>query len=264
MKLSPEKFQALRIIERKDYASDLWSIRAKSQQKLVFKPGQYATLGVPAGDTLIQRAYSIVSSPNEDELEFFIELVPHGELTPKLYALHPGDTIWMRRQAKGLFTFDERSGWQKHLLLCTVTGVAPYVSMIRTFAKAETEGKPVPYKLTVIQAASRSWEFAYRDELETFARSVNWLRYVPTVSRPWEDSSWTGEVGRVEDILRKYTDTLSLEPRETTAYLCGHPQMIENCKGLLARRGYPKESVREEIYWIPAKTNLVEAAATRP
>ncbi|MGH9445082.1 MAG: ferredoxin--NADP reductase, partial [Terriglobia bacterium] len=59
---------------------------------------------------------------------------------------------------------------------------------------------------------------------------------------------------RIEDLARKYIDALAFEPSNTTAYLCGHPQMIENCKGILRRRGFAKEQIREEIYWVPAKT----------
>jgi hypothetical protein len=29
--------------------------------------------------------------------------------------------------------------------------------------------------------------------------------------------------------------------------------MIENSKGILKRRGFAKESIREEVYWIPEK-----------
>ena len=29
--------------------------------------------------------------------------------------------------------------------------------------------------------------------------------------------------------------------------------MIEHGKGILKRRGFPKESMREEVYWIPPK-----------
>jgi len=36
---------------------------------------------------MIERAYSIVSSPYEQGLEFFIELVPQDELTPPEYDL---------------------------------------------------------------------------------------------------------------------------------------------------------------------------------
>jgi ferredoxin--NADP+ reductase len=260
MAISTEKFQKVEIIERKDYSSDLWSIRVKTEERFVFKPGQYATLGLERGSRLVQRAYSIVSSPCEEDLEFFFELVPQGELTPGLFNLKTGDTLWMRRQARGLFTLDDKIGHKKIFLLCTVTGVAPYVSMVRTLAREERENHSVSYEITLIQAASRSWEFAYREELEALAKDSNWLRYIPSVSRPWEDTEWKGEVGRVEDIVRKYLDSLGLEPTETLAYLCGHPQMIENCKGILKRRGFPKESIREEIYWIPAKKSGVEAA----
>jgi ferredoxin--NADP+ reductase len=248
-----DKFQKVEVIERKDYSDDLWSVRVQTEERFVFKPGQYATLAVERGSRLVQRAYSIVSSPAEEHLEFFFELVPQGELTPLLFNLQVGDAFWMRRQPRGLFLLDSASGHSKHLLLCTVTGVAPYVSMVRSLLREEAEGKPVNYRIALIQAASRSWEFAYRDELDAAGQRCKWFQYVASVSRPWEDLKWGGEVGRVEDIARKYIDSLNFEPSETTAYLCGHPEMIENCKGLLKRRGFSKEQVREEIYWIPAK-----------
>ncbi len=248
-----EKYQQVEIVSRKDYSPDLWSIRVRPEQPLVFKPGQYATLGVPGETRIIERAYSIVSSPLEDEIEFFFELVPHGELTPRLYPLQPGDTILMRRQAKGLFTLDGKTGHRQHYMACTVTGVAPYVSVVRTLAREEEQGRAPDVRIVVLQAASRSWELAYQQELEALARSHSWLTYIPTVSRPWEDPAWRGEVGRVEDVLRKHSDALGLEPSNTTAYVCGHPEMIENAKGILKRRGFTKESIREEIYWVPEK-----------
>jgi NAD(P)H-flavin reductase len=58
-------------------------------------------------------------------------------------------------------------------------------------------------------------------------------------------------VGRVEDVIRKYTDLWKLTPETTSAYLCGHPKMIENSSGILARRGWAKEHVKQEIYFVP-------------
>ena len=58
----------------------------------------------------IERAYSLVSSPYEDTLEFFLELVPQGALTPHLYKLNEGDNLFCRKIAKGRFTLDLRSG----------------------------------------------------------------------------------------------------------------------------------------------------------
>jgi ferredoxin/flavodoxin---NADP+ reductase len=248
-----DKHQTVKVASRRDYAQDLWSIRVQPQEKLNFKPGQYITLGVQEDGRLIERAYSIVSSPLEDEIEFFFELVPGGELTPHLFDAKEGSQLLMRKQAKGLFTLDTKSGHRQHFLVATVTGVAPYVSMARTAARQANLGNDPDFRLVVIQAASRSWEFAYREELQALAERHAWLEYIPTVSRPWEDAEWTGEIGRAEDVLRKYLDNLGLDPKTTTAYVCGHPQMIENAKGILARRGFPKESIREEIYWVPKK-----------
>ncbi len=253
MAVTPDKFQKVQIVYRKDYAEDLWVMRLRPGQKLVFRPGQYATLGVEQGTQLVERPYSIVSSPLEDEIEFFFELVAEGGLTPLLHKFQVGDTLWMRRQAKGLFTLDGKSGHKQHYLVATVTGVAPYMSMVRTLAREAQDGKPPDLRMVLMQGASRSWEFAYREELEALSKESNWLRYIPTVSRPWEDAAWKGEVGRIEDVLRKYLDSLELEPSTTTTYLCGHPKMIENSRAILKRRGFAKESIREELYWVPKK-----------
>ena len=119
---------------------------------------------------------------------------------------------------------DTTSGRTNHLLLATVTGVAPFVSYARSlhhqWKSAQFAGE---HKLFLLEGASRSWELGYREELERFAAEVPWLTYVPTVSRPWEDKSWKGETGRVEDLVRKYTDSWGLTAENTTAYLCGHP-----------------------------------------
>lgn len=255
MAATPDKFQKVKIVSRHDLAPDLWTIRVAPEEPLIFKPGQYATLGMNTGTKPLERAYSIVSSPLESEIEFFFELVQDGALTPRLYELREGETFLMRRQAKGLFTLDMKSGHANHFMVSTVTGVAPFVSMARTLAREAEKAGPPGIRLVMIQAASRSWELTYNEELSGLARDSNWLEYIPTISRPWEDAAWQGEVGRAEDVLRKHFDRLGLAPETTTAYLCGHPIMIENAQGILQRRGFKKESIREEVYWVPKKAS---------
>ena len=257
MPLPGDKHFQARILERRDLSPDLWLLRVDPGAPFKFLAGQYATLGVEQNGKRIERAYSIVSSPYEDALEFFLELVPHGELTPLLYNLKQGDSLICRKIAKGRFTLDLRSGHTEHLLVSTVTGIAPFVSYIRTLYRDWKSGDgPMPgnHKFYCLQGGSRSWEFGYREELERYAAEVPWFKYVATVSRPWEDEKWKGETGRVDDVLRKYADLWGCTAHNSTAYLCGHPDMIENGKGMLKRIGFQKEHLKEEIYWIPAKT----------
>ena len=248
-----DKFYRARIIERREISEDLWVIRVKPESGYPFIPGQYATLGVIAEDKLHERAYSIVSAPHEKFLEFFLELVPGGEVSPKLYSCLVGDELVVRKTTKGCLTLDTSSGRINHLLLATVTGVAPFVSMVRSlYHQAKDKRFAVTQKLFVIDGASRSWELGYREELAGIAAEVDWLTYVPTVSRPWEDSSWRGETGRVDDLVRKYADSWGLTGGNTTAYICGHPSMIENAKGILKRHGWQGDAVKEEAFFVPS------------
>jgi ferredoxin/flavodoxin---NADP+ reductase len=245
-----DKFLIARITRRTEVAENLWTIHVDPGGPFTFTAGQYATLGVLAGQHLIERAYSIVSSPNEPELEFFFELVHDGELTPLLDHLQVGDTLSLRRAAKGRFVFDTKSGRTNHLLLCTVTGIAPFVSYARTLAAEWKAGRFSGHRLFLVQGASHSREFGYREEIQRITRDVPWLTYVPTVSRPWDDD-WPGETGRVDDVIRKYADLWSLDGFHTTAYLCGHPEMLDHGKAILQRHGWPKDALKEERYFVP-------------
>ena len=55
MAAATERYQKARITWRRDHAPDLWSIRIRPEQKLLFKPGQYATIGVERDGRVIER-----------------------------------------------------------------------------------------------------------------------------------------------------------------------------------------------------------------
>jgi ferredoxin--NADP+ reductase len=249
-----DKHHWARITKRVDFAPDLWMIRLDPGAEFTFAPGQYATLGIEREARRLERPYSIVSSPYEKELEFFFELVPQGATTPPLYDLQLGDKVLVRKVAKGRFTLDtSQPARTNHFMVSTVTGVAPFVSYVRTLFKDWKEGRFAgDHKLFLLHGASRSWELGYRDELENFAQQAPWFECVFTVSRPWEDDSWKGEVGRVDDLIRKYADQWRCAAANSIAYLCGHPEMIERGKGILKRIGFNRENLKEEVYW-PAK-----------
>ncbi len=240
------------LIERIDFSEDLgmFKFRIVGAQIPKFIPGQYATLGLEGEDgKIIWRPYSIVSSPYEPFLEFYIELVPHGKLTPRIWKLKVGDKIWIRPRIVGKFNLDTRA--KKHLMVATVTGAAPYISAARTQRYDLENGKiSEPHKFLIIHGASRSWELGiYRTELEELSKKVDWLVYIPTVSRPWEDTKWEGEVGRAEDIVRKYADQYGFTADETIGYVCGNPDMINNVKGVLKRARFPDDRIKEEKYY---------------
>ena len=235
------------LIERRDISATLAILRFRVAERPSFIAGQYATIGMAIDGDVVERPYSIVSSPHEPFLEFFIELVPGGNITPKLWELKLGSTILVRRRFVGQFTLD--MGVTHHLMLATVTGVAPFVSILRTQQIDRERGATSNHQFVVIHGASHSADFGpYRSELEALSRA-GWLTYIPTVSRPWAEPGWKGETGRVEDIMRKHADQLGFDHSNSVAYACGHPQMVTNVKEILARARFRKNQIREEKYF---------------
>jgi ferredoxin--NADP+ reductase len=255
------KFYSARIIERRDISDDLWAFRVDPGGEFLFRSGQYATLGVVTPEKHHERPYSIVSAPHEKSLEFFFELVPHGQVTPRFHKLRVGDEITLRKSAKGNFTLDLSGKRPNHFLIATVTGVAPFVSYVRSLQNEWKDAKSDGgHRLFILEGASRSWELGYSGELEKAAAEVPWLTYVPTVSRPWEDPAWSGETGRVDDLVRKYTDMWNLAPGNTKVYLCGHPSMIENTRGIVSRRGWGEDAIEAEAYFVPPRHDYTSEA----
>jgi ferredoxin--NADP+ reductase len=235
-------------VRRKDFTDDLFVLWLSPEVEFTFKPGQYITIG--AGG--LERPYSIASAPYEPLIEVFIEFVlpEHGgKLTPLLYAQHVGDIVTIRPKAKGLFTL--RGSVRNHVMVSTVTGVAPYVSMIRQFLHdRSTDVKGLEgYRFFVMEGASHRDEFVYDKELRRLSEEhPDVIQFVCSVSRPRAErnAGWSGPTGRINLLIEEYLDRWKLPKNDTTVYLCGNPGMIDDAKQRIVPEGW---SVAEERFW---------------
>ncbi len=237
-----------------------------------FNAGQYAVLGLPvqakrfafsdiengahASNGLIKRAYSIASSSvTRQYLEFYVVLVRSGALSPRLFALSKGDRLWLGQKFAGLFTIDEVSDDRHVVLVGTGTGLAPYMSMLRTHLVCG--GKR---HFAVLHGARHSWDLGYRGELETLDRMCPNFSYIPSISRPQEeDIPWGGEKGYIQDIWRrrplKTTWGFDPGPEDANVFVCGNPEMAESMVKVLATEGFREHTqqqpgtVHVERYW---------------
>jgi len=230
------------IAKKQEVAEDLFLIWLRPEVPFNFKPGQYITIGTGG----IERPYSIASAPYEDMVELFIEhvLPEHGgKLTPLLWNQHVGETVSMRPKAKGIFVFQPK--YHNHVMVGTVTGVAPFVSMVRNALHEKIRG----HHFFVMEGASHQDEFVYDTELERLAENnPDLLTFIPTVSRPEavRNLSWNGPTGRVNTLVEDYLAKWSLPKEDTLLYLCGNPGMIEWVTDALGNKGW---NVDSERFW---------------
>jgi len=222
-----------------------------------FMPGQYCTVGLPDEmGKLVRRVYSISSSPLEKEyLELYIVIVPDGKLTPRLFRSKERDKLWLSKRIVGLFTLDKIPGDQNIILAGTGTGLAPYMSMLRTGLAKDSSRK-----VAVIHGVRFSPDLSFKDELEAMDRDNVNFSYIGLVSRPHKNPTpWSGLMGHVQDIwgqdlIEKAWGFKPL-PQNTHVFLCGHPGMVEDMTGLLEQEGFKEHSrnapgqIHIEKYW---------------
>jgi ferredoxin--NADP+ reductase len=245
--MAEERMKA-RLASRRNVTSALAVFIFEPEATVSFRPGQYVALGIREGGKLIERDYSIVSSPHEDFLEFFIERMDDGHLTDRLFQLEPGAELLLK-PPQGTFHLDQESGRPHQLMIATATGIAPFLSIVRTLIIDESRGRAPELRVTLLHGASHADEFGYDSDLRRMAASHLWLTYIPAVSRPVENPGWQGESGRVETLIEKTLDSLRWTSQDTIAYLCGHPGMIKQGRKILAVQGFHETQIREEQYW---------------
>ena len=260
------------VVGREEINPQLVILRVQPDAEVFpFKPGQFAVLGLLGGatrvveadpedpplasDKLVRRAYSIASASVERRyLEFFITLVASGELTPRLFALRYGDRLFVSPKATGLFTLDKVPAEKSVVLIATGTGLAPYMSMLRTLLIDDRQRRFV-----VLHGARYSWDLGYRAELETLARLRPNFTYFPSITRPSEDPHYRGLTGRIQNHLAaglvESSAGIPLDPAQTEVFLCGNPEMIREVKSVLEVKGFTSDqgpahgTVHVEEYW---------------
>ena len=259
---------------REDYTPALVVMRIEPQgwQLPPFTPGQFATIGLPASaprlegcdpddpkldpGRFIRRAYSIASSSKQREyLELFVALVTSGELTPRLLALKPGDKLWLGPKITGMFTLKEIPPDQDLVMVATGTGIAPYMSMLRT-ELSPSQGR----RVALLLGARHSWDLGYSQELFTLQRESSRLTVLRIVSRPKEEPRpWSGHVGHVQSLWADGALSAAWgrrpTPADTHVLLCGNPAMIDDMTKVLQAEGFRLHEksapgqIHVEKYW---------------
>jgi ferredoxin/flavodoxin---NADP+ reductase len=219
------------LLERRAVTCDLLRLRLSRPAEFTFRPGQHVKMGV-AG---LLRTYSLASAPHEDWLEFFVELYPGGRLSERLRRLGPGAAMALGPTASGDLRLN--TARVNQLLIATVTGIAPFVSMLR----AHVRQPQTRHRFFILHGASHGDEFGYASELAALmARDPVSFFYLPTVSRPDSprNRGWQGARGRVESLAGALVERFRLGPRDTAVLACGHPAMVRTVSRLFTKLGY--------------------------
>lgn len=277
-----DNIQKVTVLSKTTWTPNLFSFTVSRPDSFKFTAGQFVRLGVnpsqlqyykqqsemsedindetnAALNEDIFRAYSIVSSPFDEVLEFFSIVIPDGAFTSQLQHLQVGDELLLNTMPFGFLTL---ARYQKPLpkdlwLLATGTGLAPFLSMLQDLKTWED------YEHIVLAYSARSTdELAYVETIERLQEDFGslvdnpaTLTFIPIVTRESVEGALTERLPKLllEGTLQERAG-IELNIDSTHVMLCGNPDMVEDTKETLKslglvmnRRG--EGNIAVENYW---------------
>ncbi|MGP9687956.1 ferredoxin--NADP reductase [Psychrobacter sp. AOP22-C1-C5] len=278
-----DNIQKVTVLSKTTWTPNLFSFTVSRPDSFKFTAGQFVRLGVNpsqlqyykqqsevsenVNDETINaalnedvfRAYSIVSSPFDEVLEFFSIVIPDGAFTSQLQHLQVGDELLLNTMPFGFLTL---ARYQKPLpkdlwLLATGTGLAPFLSMLQDLKTWED------YEHIVLAYSARSTdELAYVEKIERLQEDFGslvdnpaTLIFIPIVTRESIEGALTERLPKLllDGTLQERAG-IELDTDSTHVMLCGNPDMVEDTKETLKslglvmnRRG--EGNIAVENYW---------------
>lgn len=282
-----DNIQKVTVLSKTTWTPNLFSFTVSRPDSFKFTAGQFVRLGVnpsqlnyykqlnavadaeddenldetvdEAPNEDIFRAYSIVSSPFDEILEFFSIVIPDGAFTSQLQHLEVGDELLLNTMPFGFLTL---ARYQKPLpkdlwLLATGTGLAPFLSMLQDLKTWED------YEHIVLAYSARSTEeLAYIEKIESLQEDFGTLVdnpakliFIPIVTREPVEGALTERLPKLLlDGTLQARAGIDLDVDSTHVMLCGNPEMVEDTKETLKslglvmnRRG--EGNIAVENYW---------------
>ena len=253
--MSIEKFSLEKVLSVHRWTNTLFSFTMTRPAHFKFTAGQFARIGLKVGDELVVRAYSVVSSPFDETLEFFSIVVPDGAFTSNLQHLQVGDELYLEKIPYGFLTLARyQLPLPKDLwLLGTGTGLAPFLSMLQDF-----EAWSKYEKINLVYSVRTESELAYVERIqeiaETFGEGHKGFKFIPIITRDPNAALHDRLPLLIENGELEKAAGLEFNIDTTHVMLCGNPQMVDDTKAALKARGLTMNrrgegNIAVENYW---------------
>jgi ferredoxin-NADP reductase len=228
----------LRVGEHREIAPAVYYLCLESGP--AFLPGQSVSVGLePDGPA---RYYSVASGSEESGIAILYDRVEGGALTPRLSRCEVGDTLWVS-EAFGSFTDDPEAD---AMWIATGTGVAPFLSMARSFASGRLGSRK-----RLIHGGRSLERFYFARELagllgDSYLRCCS--RCDPSAGQDAVPANAPLYPGRLTRWLEERIAAGELDTG-SRYMLCGSSAMVVQVRDLLIRGGVPFARIHAEIYF---------------
>jgi ferredoxin--NADP+ reductase len=224
-----------RVIENRHWTDALFSLRVEAP-RLGFDAGQFVRIAL---EEKVARPFSFVNPPDDPVFEFYGIVVPEGPLSPRLAELRAGDRLLVATNPAGFLVLREVPDAETLWLVSTGTGIAPFLSILRTAEPWQRFRNVV-----LVHAVRHAGELVYQDTIRKISKEHP-LRTVTFVSRETAPGSLAGRIpAAIADGRLESAAGVALDAASSHVMLCGNPAMLKDATAALAARGLRKHRRR--------------------
>ena len=224
----------------------------KPNENLSFAAGQFITLSLPTDKGIIQRSYTLSSSPtNISTFSITVRQVPGGKGSHWLHQnMKPGSQIEYSGP-HGRFIPGEFEQ-KKLLFLAAGSGITPFLSTLR-----EWRDRGVSVNALLIFSVRSPDQIIEYHELKALSNSIKGLSII-FLPASTEQQSWDGIYGQLDGL---WLSSLCRDITEREIFTCGPAPYMQVIKDYLENTGMGLEHYHEEAFVSPIDTPSVPVPA---
>ena len=228
-----------KVIQNRPWTDTLFSLRVECPE-LKFEAGQFVRIALDIGGERVARPFSFVNAPADPVMEFYGVIVPEGPLSPHLVRLKAGDPLYVADNPSGFLVLREVPPADDLWLLATGTGIAPFLSILRT----ETPWQRYR-RVILVHAVRKASELVYPDVVLELKSKREKFKFISFVSRESAHGALQGRIpAAIGDGRLEAAAAAQITPERSQFMLCGNPAMLKDAAAALAARGLRKNRRR--------------------
>lgn len=227
-------------LRNEQIAHDVYEIVFTKPDGFTFTPGQFLLLDTPLienPDDIQTRAYSIASTPDEENLLFAMKMVEKGRASRWIQEILTEGTSTTMKGPFGFFTIKPEIK-KELVMIATSTGVAPFRSqLMHMLSNGDTR------RMDLIYGVRSEEDLFWAESFESLAKLYDNFYLHLALSNP--TSEWEGHNGRVQTLVPQIVKDFS----NKHVFVCGNPDMTKELKTLcLNDWGLDKKDIHVEGY----------------
>ena len=234
--LHPGKIKAV-VSDIVSETKDAKRITFASKDIPYFKAGNYLTVELEIGNSIVTRPYSIVSSPlksfKEKTIDIIVKDYKDGFVSHCLTnQLRVGDEVTLEI-GLGQFNYEEFRDTKNIVAIAGGVGITPFIAMAHDIVERNLD-----INLTILYGSVNPNEIIDKQELDMLVQDNIHVVHVISGNYPWK-----GEKGFINaDIIKRYTKA------KPTYFICGPKVMYDKIIQELAANHVDLRRIRVEAF----------------